>query len=194
AAPDTWSVTQSDVLITPPQGVPVETAEQRPGLRRWPRQMLAATQTWLGHRLTALGKIVRTTAFKLTLVYLTVFSLFAACLLGYSAWNTRRMITEQITRTVDAEIVWLAAQYEQGGLRRLTTIVNARARRPGSSLYLITTFSGDGLIGNVGSLGEGVMSRTGWTETIYRRIDDPEGTEHHALVQVFELPGGGFRL
>ena len=47
--------------------------------------------------MTALGKLLRTTAFKLTLVYLTVFALFAAFLLGYFAWNTRRLITEQIT-------------------------------------------------------------------------------------------------
>ena len=47
--------------------------------------------------MTALGKLLRTTAFKLTLVYLTVFALFAAFLLGYFALNTRRLITEQIT-------------------------------------------------------------------------------------------------
>ena len=47
--------------------------------------------------MTALGKLFRTTAFKLTLVYLVVFSLFAAFLLVYFAWNTRRLITEQIT-------------------------------------------------------------------------------------------------
>ena len=35
--------------------------------------------------------------------------------------------------------------------------------------------------------------RSGWTETVYRRHDDPEGAEHHALVRVFQLPGG-FRL
>jgi hypothetical protein len=134
-----------------------------------------------------------TTAFKLTLVYLTVFALFAAFLLGYFAWNTRRLITEQITRTVDAEITGLSEQYNQGGIRRLVFVIDARARRPGSSLYLVTTFSGDGLAGNVGLLGEGVLERTGWTETVYRRLDDPEGTEHHALVRVFELPSG-FRL
>lgn len=143
--------------------------------------------------MVALGKLVRTTAFKLTLVYLTVFALFAACLLGYFAWNTRRLITEQITRTVDAEITGLSEQYNQGGIRRLVLIIDARARRPGSSLYLLTTFAGDGLAGNVGSLGEGVLDRAGWVETVYRRLDDPEGTEHHALVRVFQL-AGGFRL
>jgi len=148
-------------------------------------------RSWPG--LSALGKLSNTTAFKLTLVYLTVFALFAAFLLGYFAWNTRRLITEQITRTVDAEITGLAEQYAQGGIRRLVFIIDARARRPGSSLYLLSTFSGDGLAGNVGLLGEGVLEQSGWTETVYRRLDDAEGTEHHALVRVFELPSG-FRL
>jgi hypothetical protein len=119
-------------------------------------------------RLAALGKLSNTTAFKLTLVYLTVFALFAAMLLGYFAWNTRRLITEQITRTVDAEITGLSEQYNQGGIRRLVFIIDSRARRPGSSLYLVTTHTGDGLAGNVGLLGEGVLEQAGWTETVYR--------------------------
>ncbi len=54
--------------------------------------------------MTAFGKLIRTTAFRLTLVYLFLFALFAASLLGYFAWNTRRLINEQITATVNAEI------------------------------------------------------------------------------------------
>ncbi|HEX8827713.1 MAG TPA: two-component sensor histidine kinase, partial [Xanthobacteraceae bacterium] len=58
--------------------------------------------------MTALGKLLRTTAFKLTLVYLGIFVLFAASLLAYFALNTRRLITEQITTTVDGEISGLS--------------------------------------------------------------------------------------
>ncbi len=79
--------------------------------------------------MTALGKLFRTTTFKLTLVYLTVFAIFAAFLLGFFALNTQRLITEQITQTVDAEITGLAEQYRQGGVRRLVVIVNNRASR-----------------------------------------------------------------
>jgi hypothetical protein len=99
---------------------------------------------------TALGKLVRTTAFKLSLAYLTVFALFAAFLLGYFAWNTRRLITEQITETVNAEITGLSEQYRSAGIRRLVLIIDARSRRPGSSLYLVTTSNGEGLSGNIG--------------------------------------------
>lgn len=146
--------------------------------------------------MTALGKLFRTTTFKLTLVYLTVFALFAAFLLGYFAFNTRRLITEQITDTVNAEITGLSEQYRQGGIRRLVQSVDARARRPGSSLYLVTTFQGEALAGNVTALPPGTLDNPGWLETNYRRLDETENSEHlahHALVRVFQLPGG-FRL
>ena len=146
--------------------------------------------------MTALGKLFRTTTFKLTLVYLTVFALFAAFLLGYFAFNTRRLITEQITDTVNAEITGLSEQYRQGGIRRLVQAVDARARRPGSSLYLVTTFQGETLAGNVTALPPGTLDNPGWLETNYRRLDETESAEHlphHALVRVFQLPGG-FRL
>jgi signal transduction histidine kinase len=145
---------------------------------------------------TALGKLFRTTTFKLTLVYLTVFALFAAFLLGYFALNTRRLITEQITETVDAEITGLSEQYRLGGIRRLVIVVDARARRPGSSLYLVTTFAGEALAGNVTALQPGILDNPGWTETAYRRLDEaesPEHPDHHALARVYQLPGG-FRL
>jgi hypothetical protein len=139
---------------------------------------------------TALGKLLRTTAFRLTLVYLVVFALFAAFLLGYFALNTRHLINEQIAGIVDTEIEALAAQYNQAGIRRLVGIVDVRSRRPGSSLYLVTTPTGEGLAGNVGSLEPGVLESQGWAETAYRRLEEPESTEHNALVRVSTLPGG----
>jgi signal transduction histidine kinase len=144
---------------------------------------------------TALGKLFRTTAFKLTLVYLTVFALFAAFVLVYFAWNTRRLITEQITQTVDTEIRDLTDQFTQGGIRRLVFAIDARATRPGSNLYLVTTSAGEGLAGNVASLAAGVLDRAGWSETVYRRLEDPDSgvIEHRALVLIIQLPGG-FRL
>lgn len=144
--------------------------------------------------MTALGKLFRTTAFKLTLVYLTVFALFAVFLLGYFALNTKRLFTDQVTEVVNAEVTGLIDQFNAGGIRRLTLIVEARSRRPGSSLYLVTTPGGDGLAGNVGSLPTGVLDKQGWAETVYRRIEEGETSDlHRALARVYHLPGG-FRI
>ena len=143
--------------------------------------------------MTAFGKLIRTTAFRLTLVYLFLFALFAASLLGYFAWNTRRLITEQITGTVNAETGEISDIFARRGLRGLVFTIENRALRPGANLYLVTTTNGQAIAGNVGSLAPGVMGSSGWSETAYRRLDDQDNTDHRALVRVTELTSG-FRL
>jgi len=142
---------------------------------------------------TAFGKLIRTTAFRLTLVYLLLFAVFAASLLGYFAWNTRRLVTEQITSTVNSDFIEMNDEYTRGGLRGLIYAIENRALRPGANLYLITTSTGQALAGNVGSLAPGVMSHLGWSETMYRRLDEQDNFDHRALVRVSEM-SGGFRL
>jgi signal transduction histidine kinase len=142
---------------------------------------------------TAFAKLVRTTAFRLTLVYLFLFALFAASLLGYFAWNTRRLITEQITTTVNGEIAEINNIYTRRGLRGLDSTIRNRSLRPGANLYLITAPTGIALGGNVSSLSPGVMASTGWSETAYRRLDDQDNGDHRALVYVTQLDNG-FRL
>src|SRR5882724_7996995 len=142
---------------------------------------------------TAFGKLIRTTAFRLTLVYLFLFALFAASLLGYFAWNTRRLINEQITTTVNAEIVEIQIIYARRGLQGLATTLGYRALRPGANLYLVTTPEGRAFGGNVESLSPGVMASTGWSETAYRRLDERDTANHRALVRVTQLDNG-FRL
>jgi signal transduction histidine kinase len=142
---------------------------------------------------TAFGKLIRTTAFRLTLVYLFLFALFAASLLGYFAWNTRRLITEQITTTVNAETGEITEIYARRGLQGLVRTIENRSLRPGANLYLVTTPAGQWIAGNVGSLAPGVLATLGWSETAYRRLDDQDTANHFALVRVTEL-SSGFRL
>ena len=143
--------------------------------------------------MTAFAKLIRTTAFRLTLAYLFLFALFAASLLGYFAWNTRRLINEQIATTVNAETGELSDIFGRRGLRGLVFNIENRALRPGANLYLVTTPEGRAIAGNVGSLGPGVMATTGWSETAYRRLDEQDTANHRALVLVTEL-SDGFRL
>ena len=86
---------------------------------------------WLG----GLGRMARTTAFKLSAFYLLIFALFSGIILGYIAWNTRRLLDAQITETIETEINALAEQYRQGGLRRLVAVIERRGRQSGSCIY-----------------------------------------------------------
>src|SRR3954453_12700417 len=142
---------------------------------------------------TAFGKLIRTTAFRLTLVYLLLFALFAASLLGYFAWNTRRLINEQIMTTVNAEVAEISNIFARRGLRGLAFTIGNRALRPGANLYLVTAPNGQAVGGNIESLAPGVMATTGWSETSYRRLDDQDTADHRALVNVSKL-SNGFRL
>src|ERR1700736_2355350 len=148
---------------------------------------------WEPRSVTAFGKLIRTTAFRLTLVYLFLFALFAASLLGYFAWNTRRMITEQITTTVNAEVGVISDIFGRRGLHGLILTIENRALRPGANLYLVTTPTGQGIAGNVGALAPGVMASSGWSETAYRLFVEQDTADHRALVHVSELDNG-FRL
>jgi signal transduction histidine kinase len=139
---------------------------------------------------TAFGKLIRTTAFRLTLVYLFLFAVFAASLLGYFAWNTRRLINEQITTTVNGEIAEISEISLRRGLHGLVNTIENRALRPGANLYLVTTPEGRAVAGNVGSLAPGVMATSGWSETVYRRLDEQDLADHRALVSVTELSSG----
>ena len=137
-------------------------------------------------------KLFRTTAFKLSLAYLAIFALCAFLALGYVAWNARAVLDDQIVSTIDAEINGLSEQYNAGGLRRLITVVERRSREPGASLYLVTTASGEHVVGNVGYVPAAVLANPGQSETRYGR-GDSDVEPHRAIVRVFTLPGG-FRL
>jgi signal transduction histidine kinase len=143
--------------------------------------------------MSALGKLIRTTAFKLSFAYLLIFTIFAFVGLGYVAWNAQRLLTDQFVSTIEAEIDSLSNIYRFGGLRRLVTSVERRSRAPGALLYLVTTEAGERIAGNVGALPPDVLGRTGQFETLYNRTDETETRPDVAIVRVYLLPGG-FKL
>jgi len=46
---------------------------------------------------TALGRLVRTTAFKIVAVYMILFALFAGGVIAYLAQYTQQLVLDQIT-------------------------------------------------------------------------------------------------
>jgi len=140
-----------------------------------------------------LPNLFRTTAFKLTAIYLVIFALFAGFVLGYVAWNAKRLLDDQIRSTIDAEIQGLAEQQRLGGIRRLVNIIERRSRAPGASLYLVTTPVGERLAGNVEALQPGALDLPGESEIEYSRSSDALDSPSRAIVRVFVLPAG-FRL
>ncbi len=141
-------------------------------------------------------RLFRTTAFKLSVIYLVVFTVFAAFLIGYIARNTGQLLNYQMREAVDAELKGLAEQYRVGGVRRLSRVIDRLSRRPGAGLYLVANRDGMMIAGNVEAIPGGVLERpdSRLRPVPYQRFDDREDDDRHmAMVRVFELPGG-YRL
>ena len=143
--------------------------------------------------MTALGKILRTTVLKLSLVYLLIYAIGVGLVVGRIAFNVKALMDDQIAQTIAAQITGLSEQYYQGGIQRLADAVQRRARAPGALIYLVTTPAGEAIAGNVAVLPAGVLDNPGVVETGYERPGDPRGAHHEALARIFRLPGG-FRL
>ncbi len=139
--------------------------------------------------MTALGKLFRTTAFKISLAYLVITSIGAVLVLFSVGWNIKGLIDEQIRQTVDADIVGLSEQYNEGGITRLVEIIDGRVKQPGAGLYLVTTHAGEPIVGNVSALPASALDNTGVVAVTY----EVKGVPKRALASVFAL-SGGFRL
>ena len=142
--------------------------------------------------MTALGKLFRTTAFKLAVVYSIVFAAAASIVVFNVGRQVRIVLEDQIAETLDADIRGLADQYGQGGVQQVVQSIERRIRQPGGDIYLLTTFAGDPIVGNVAALPKGVLDQTTLIETVYQRPGETKAT-HHALARVFTL-AGNYRL
>jgi signal transduction histidine kinase len=143
---------------------------------------------------TPLGKVVRTTAFKLSAIYIAVFSAFSIFFVLYIAYSTNVLLNEQVRDTIGAELLGLSDQYRVGGLPAVVEVIEQRSHTPGASLYLVTDVSGRVLAGNVAEVSNEILNRSGMepvTVTYERFAGDTE--RRTAMVQVVRLPSG-FRI
>ncbi|MBZ9872686.1 HAMP domain-containing histidine kinase [Mesorhizobium sp. BR1-1-9] len=120
--------------------------------------------------------IMKTTAARLSALYLLLFALCAVLLVLYMTSLSARMLTAQTQETINDEVLGLARAYQRGGLPVLVRVVEQRSRQPGANLYLIADVNGQILTGNVQSLEPGVIETEGWTTEpfSYRRFGEGE--------------------
>ena len=71
----------------------------------------------------SINKTMRTTAFKLSAIYLIIFTIFATFLIVYISLNTQILMTRQLNSTIDAEVRGLVEQYRSGGLPSMVKVI-----------------------------------------------------------------------
>lgn len=154
-----------------------------------------------------LPAIMKTTAARLSALYLLLFMLCAILLVFYMTSLSARMLMAQTQDTINEEVLGLAAGYQRGGIPVLVRVVSQRSRQPGANLYLLADPNGQILSGNVQSIQPGVLQREGWTDQpfTYERYGElpnnrpgasneqpeqavPTEVGHNALAVVMRLP------
>ena len=142
------------------------------------------------------GTFFKTTAFKLTLIYMTVFIAFTIAMVGYLAYTLNNQLSTQLNQTISSELADLNDHYDQSGIRGLLDHLDSRSRLPGAPALLVTNFQGRGLAGNIPNLPPDFLSldRQALHPLPYNRLrSNGEIEATVAMVRIFNLPSG-FRL
>src|SRR5690606_32339474 len=110
-----------------------------------------------------LPAIMRTTAARLSALYVLLFAICAVVLVFYMTSLSLRSITSETEAVIAEEVQSLSRVFRRGGLALLVRSVDRRSRQPGAYLYLIADPNGRILSGNVAELEPGVLDHAGWT-------------------------------
>ena len=137
------------------------------------------------------ASLLRTSTFRLALIYMVLFAGSVLILLGFIYWSTVAYMSEQTDATIRAEITGLAEQYRQRGLSGLEKTISERVERDpdGSSVYLFATPNRQPLAGNLSPWPDATPAPDGWLDFEFQ---DPRagGRVFQARARVFVLQDG----
>ena len=138
-------------------------------------------------------RLLDTTTFRLTLVFLGLFGISALALLGYLYVATAGFMTQQTEETIRAEIEGLKEQYYNQGLPRLRQVIAQRsdAQPNRASIYLLVDPAGRRVAGNLDRWPpEAQWGEQGWlTFEIAVKPDGVRLENRRAVAQRFWLTG-----
>lgn len=139
-----------------------------------------------------LPKLVRTSAFRLIVLYTVVFALSASLLLAFIYWRTVALIDRQARDTIESELRGLAEQYQQRGLFGLAEVIEQRSKQRGNDdhVYLLTSPSKLPLAGNLEAWPEALDAINDWVPLTVVKMDEGQMLPHANLARMLILPGG----
>jgi len=135
--------------------------------------------------------LMRTTAVRLSALYILLFGLVAVILALYMMRLSVAMLSEQTLHSLTEEVANIEMSYQRGGIALALRTIDRRSRQPGAFLYLIADEQGRLLAGNVRSIGTDLLSNTGGQgrAVLYSRLEEgSDARQHKALVLVIDLP------
>ena len=96
-----------------------------------------------------LPRVVKTSIFRLTALYVLLFTLSVGVLFAVVFVATQRALRAEIETAVEREAVSLADDYRLAGALRAAVLIDQRLRRGALSYYLLQDGAGGGIAGNI---------------------------------------------
>jgi signal transduction histidine kinase len=137
--------------------------------------------------------MMKTTAVRLSALYLLLFTICAIGLVFYMTSSSVRLLTSQTETSINEEVEGIGRAYQRGGIASLVRTIDRRGRQPGAFLYLVADPAGRVVAGNVQSIEIGVLQTDGWISRPISYERYTEGTDpqtHTAIARVIVLPNG----
>lgn len=136
-------------------------------------------------------KLFHSYTIRLALLYAVIFSVSTLILFYFFYIFTASYMTQQMDTTIEAEIQGLAERYNDEGLDGLTKLIADRVNRQqatGNSIYLLTTYTLQPLVGNLDRWPKNASIDNDWLEFALEVNEDTNET-HLARARIFRLPG-----
>jgi signal transduction histidine kinase len=138
---------------------------------------------------SGLPRLLRTAPFRLSALYISLFSIAVALALLYIYWNTRVLLARELDRSVQTEVQVLLENYRKGGLNALKNALDERSNPSGNSLYLLTDGEGRRLAGNMSVVSTALWNAVGRIEFAYTRLGSHGPESRKAYAAAVRLPG-----
>jgi len=139
-------------------------------------------------------RFLRTTAFRLALLYAAVFSLSVILLFGFVYWTASVLVDRQRQQTVNADINDLRDEFQTLGLKGLLDLVDDRSRpdRVGNGAYLLVDPQFKKLAGNLSGwpAAPRILGRWLVFPVEARPFGEAQGVRSTAEALEMTLPGG----
>ena len=139
-----------------------------------------------------LTRLLRTSSFRLTLLYAALFGVSVLVLFAVIYVTTAGYMARQLDRGIDSEITALQEAAQPGGTPRLASLIEERQAETSQSgtVYLLQDSEGRKLAGDLRSR----RATTGWFD-LRGRSRASEGSDPHRIrVRGVKLPDGGYLL
>jgi signal transduction histidine kinase len=142
-----------------------------------------------------LAKTLRSSTFKLALIWIGIFGALVLALLGYVYWSTATYVRDSADRTIAAEEAILRNVYDSAGRDGLIAAIKDRVapERFESGVYLLADPSFAPVVGNLKAWPATFKESKGWRDANAREWN-AEAADRSALRATFDTLPDGYHL